>query len=443
MRSALEAFRPRHRGECLDAPQGACPRGGVTGRSWDGRDRLVMCAERHMAEIVLGVTGGIAAYKAVDVLRGLQRSGHSVRVMMTRSAERFVGSATFAALSGHPVGRSMFPNDDEPGYDHLDLARNADLLLIAPASANTLAKMAAGHADGLLGAVHLAFVGPVLVAPAMNTRMLEHPATAANLATLESRGIEVIAPGTGLLADGDVGAGRLAEPSEIVAAVNARLGHTHDLSGRRVLITAGGTREPIDSVRYVGNRSSGKMGWALADAAARRGADVTVLAANVDLPPVPGVTTVSTPTAADMREAALAHLASADLVVMAAAVADYRPVEAIDGKLDKSDSAELALRLTRTDDILAELGASRDDQVLVGFAAEHGARGIERAREKRARKGADLIVFNDVSADGAGFGSDDNQITLVGADGETPLPLMSKTRCAEAILDAAKRLLDV
>jgi phosphopantothenoylcysteine decarboxylase/phosphopantothenate--cysteine ligase len=395
-----------------------------------------------MAEIVLGVTGGIAAYKAVDVLRLLQRSGHSVRVVMTRTAERFVGAPTFAALSGHPVGRSMFPTDDEPGYDHLDLARSADLLLIAPASANTLAKMAAGQADGLLGAVHLAFVGPVLVAPAMNTRMLEHPATVANLTTLEARGVEFVPPGTGLLADGEVGAGRLAEPSDIAAAVNARLGASRDLAGRHVLITAGGTREPIDAVRYVGNRSSGKMGWALAEAALARGATVTVLAANVELPPIPQATTISTPTAAQMRDEALAQIETADIVVMAAAVADYRPAEEIDGKLDKSDSQELSLRMTRTDDILSELGSVDGRRVLVGFAAEHGPQGIERAREKRERKGADLIVFNDVSVAGSGFGSDDNQITLIGADGESPLPRMPKAQCAEAILDAAGRLID-
>ncbi len=397
--------------------------------------------DRTVAEIVLGVTGGIAAYKAVDVLRGLQHAGHSVRVVMTRSAERFVGAATFAALSGHPVGRSMFPTDDEAGYDHLDLARGADLLVVAPASANTLAKMAGGMADGLLGAVHLAYTGPVLVAPAMNTRMLEHPATVANLQTLEVRGVEVVPPGTGLLADGETGAGRLAEPKEIVAAVERRLAGAGTLSGTRVLITAGGTREPIDAVRYVGNRSSGKMGWAIADEAVRRGAQVTVLAANVDLPPVMGATTISTPTAADMRTEALERFGETDLVVMAAAVADYRPVESRDGKLDKSDTAELSLTLTRTDDILAALGQAREGQVLVGFAAEHGAEGIARARDKRVRKGVDLVVFNDVSAPGAGFGSDDNRITLIGPAEETSLPLMPKSRCAEAILDAAATIL--
>jgi phosphopantothenoylcysteine decarboxylase/phosphopantothenate--cysteine ligase len=396
-----------------------------------------------MAEVLLGVTGGIAAYKAVDVLRGLQRRGHGVSVVMTRSAARFVGPPTFAALSGRPVGTSLFEVEGQPGYGHLDLARAADLMLVAPASANTLARMAAGLGDGLLLSCYLAFTGPVLVAPAMNTRMWLHPATRDNLERLRTRGVQVIPPGTGLLADGEVGEGRLAESASIVEAVEARLGSSGaGLLGRRVLITAGGTREPIDAVRYVGNRSSGRMGWALADAARARGATVTVLAANVDLPRRPDVEYVEAPSAADLRAAALERFAACDLLLMAAAVADYRPTRERAGKLAKDEAEALDLRLERTEDVLSELAARREAQVLVGFAAEHGPSGLDRARAKRLRKGLDLLVHNDVSAPGLGFGSADNQITILGpGDREQALPRMSKAACAERILDAALPLL--
>lgn len=394
-----------------------------------------------MAEVLLGVSGGIAAYKAVDVLRLLQRAGHGVTVIMTASARRFVGPATFAALSGRPVGTRLFGPEDRAGYDHLQLARGADLLLVAPASANTIARMAAGLADGLLGSVHLAFDGPVLIAPAMNTRMYLHPATAANLETLAARGVEVVAPGSGLLADGEVGVGRLAEPSAIAEAVEARLRGAGSLRGRQVLVTAGGTQEPIDPVRYVGNRSSGRMGWAVAEAARRRGAEVTVLAANVDLPRHPGIRYVEAPTAAELLEAARAAFPSSDVLVMAAAVADFRPTETRGGKIDKSAEGTLHLELEPTDDILADLAGRRDHQVVVGFAAEHGPEGLARARAKRARKLLDLIVHNDVSRDDIGFSSRDNEITIIGAAGERQLPRMSKTACAEAILDEVVPLL--
>ena len=288
-----------------------------------------------MAEVLLGVSGGIAAYKAVDVMRILQRRGHGVTVVMTRAARRFVGPATFAALSGRPVGVDLFGAEERPGYDHLELARRADLLLVAPASANTIARMAAGLGDGLLGSVHLAFDGPVVIAPAMNTRMWLHPATADNLAVLAARGVQVVSPASGLLADGEVGVGRLADPAEIADAVVARLAGARTLAGRRVLVSAGGTREPIDPVRYVGNRSSGRMGWAVAEAARRRGAEVTVLAANVDLPRHPGVRYVEAPTAADLRRAALDAFGSCDVLVMAAAVADFAPAASREGKIDK------------------------------------------------------------------------------------------------------------
>jgi phosphopantothenoylcysteine decarboxylase/phosphopantothenate--cysteine ligase len=394
-----------------------------------------------MAEVLLGVSGGIAAYKAVDLMRILQRRGHGVTVVMTRAARRFVGAATFAALSGRPVGVDLFGAEERPGYDHLELARRADLLLVAPASANTIARMAAGLGDGLLGSVHLAFDGPVVIAPAMNTRMWLHPATADNLALLATRGVQVVAPASGLLADGEVGVGRLADPAAIADAVDARLAGAGTLAGRRVLVSAGGTREPIDPVRYVGNRSSGRMGWAVAEAARRRGADVTVLAANVDLPRHPDVRYLEAPTAADLRRAALDAFGSCDLLVMAAAVADFAPAAARAGKIDKGAEGRLALDLEPTADILSELAGRRDGQVVVGFAAEHGPDGLARARAKRARKRLDLIVHNDISADGVGFGSADNEITIIGADGEETLPRMTKDACAERILDAVLPLL--
>ena len=394
-----------------------------------------------MAEILLGVSGGIAAYKAVDTMRILQRRGHGVTVVMTAAAQRFVGAATFAALSGRPVGVDLFGRADRPGYDHLELARAADLLLVAPASANTIARMAAGMADGLLGSVHLAFDGPVLIAPAMNTRMYLHPATAQNLALLRARGVEVVEPGSGLLADGEVGVGRLAEPVDIADAVDGLLGAAGSLAGRRVLVSAGGTQEPIDAVRYVGNRSSGRMGWSVAEAARRRGASVTVLAANVDLPRHPDVRYVDAPTAAALHEAALAEFPGCDVLVMAAAVADFRPGSSLAGKIDKSAEGRLALDLEPTTDIVADLAARRGSQVIVGFAAEHGAAGLARAREKRRRKHLDLIVHNDVSVEGIGFGSADNEITIVGEDWEETLPRMSKDACADRILAAVAPLL--
>jgi phosphopantothenoylcysteine decarboxylase/phosphopantothenate--cysteine ligase len=398
-----------------------------------------------MAEVLLGVTGGIAAYKALDVLRILQRRGHGVSVVMTRAATRFVGPASFVALSGRPAETELFGAAREPRYRHLELTRAADLMLVAPASANTLARMAAGLGDGLLATCYLAFRGPVLVAPAMNTSMLTHPATRANLERLAAHGVEVIEPAAGLLADGDVGAGRLAEPQVIADAVEARLGgRAGDLAGRRVLVTAGGTREPIDAVRYVGNRSSGRMGWAVADAARRRGAEVTVIAANVELPRREGVTYVEAATAAALAAEARRRFPECDLLVMAAAVADYRPAAgaAREGKMAKEEAEVLDLRLERTEDVLTGLAAAREGQVLVGFAAEHGPGGLERARAKRARKGLDLLIYNDVAAPGVGFGSEDNAITILGpGDEERAYPRTSKADCAERILDAAAPLL--
>lgn len=395
-----------------------------------------------MAEILLGVSGGIAAYKAVDVLRILQRRGHQVSVVMTHNATRFVGETTFASLSGRPVGVDLFGMPQEPGYDHLDFARRADVMLVCPASANTIARMAAGLGDGLLATSFLAFEGPVVAAPAMNTKMWENAAVVENLATLARRGVHIVPPESGLLADGDVGMGRLAEPAAICDRTEAALGVSTEMSGRRVLITAGGTREPIDAVRYVGNSSSGKMAWAIADAARARGAEVTVIAANVDLPRRGDVTYVDAPTAAGMHAACLEAFPHCDLLVMAAAVADYRPVTAAEGKIDKSAASAMEIRLERTEDILTDLAARRSGQALVGFAAEAGEAGLARARAKRTRKGVDIVVHNDISAPGVGFGSADNAITIIGpGDGETHLDRRSKRACAEAILDRAAALL--
>lgn len=394
-----------------------------------------------MPEILLGVSGGIAAYKAVDVMRILQRRGHGVTVIMTRSSQRFVGPATFSALSGRPVGVDLFGAEERPGYGHLELARSHDLSLVAPASANTVARMAAGLGDGLLGATLLAFEGPVVIAPAMNTRMYLHPATATNLATLRARGVVEIDPATGLLADGDIGVGRLADPVDIADAVDRILAGAGRLAGRRVLVSAGGTREPIDPVRFVGNRSSGRMGWAVAAAARRRGAEVTVLAANVDLPRRGDIRYVDAATAADLHAAALAEFPSCDVLVMAAAVADFRPGAPLAGKIDKGAEGRLALDLEPTADILSDLAARKERQVVVGFAAEHGPAGLERARAKRERKKLDLIVHNDVSVEGIGFESRENAITIIGAGGDEVVERASKDVCAERILDAVAPLL--
>jgi phosphopantothenoylcysteine decarboxylase/phosphopantothenate--cysteine ligase len=392
-----------------------------------------------MANIVLGVSSGIAAYKSVDLMRTLQRAGHDVRVVMTENATRFVGPETFAALSGHPVGIDVFGSEFEPGFDHLDFARFADVMLICPASANTIAAITSGFADGLLTTSVLAFDGPLVLAPAMNTKMWQNPATQANLATLVARGVHVIPPAVGLLADGDIGPGRLPELEVIFAELERVIAADRPLQGISVLITAGGTREPIDAVRYVGNRSSGKMAWALAEEASGRGAEVTVIAANVDLPRRPEIIYVDAPTAHEMHVACRAYHRDADIVIMAAAVADYRPSTRVEGKLDKSQSERLEIPLERTTDILSELGASRrDGQVLVGLAAEAGSEGLARAHAKRVRKGVDLIVYNDIAETGIGFGSDQNSVTIIGPDDhEETVPRASKHECAKHILDAA------
>ncbi|HYH57862.1 MAG TPA: bifunctional phosphopantothenoylcysteine decarboxylase/phosphopantothenate--cysteine ligase CoaBC [Thermoleophilaceae bacterium] len=412
-----------------------------------------------MARILLGVSGGIAAYKAVELVRLAMRAGHAVRVVQTPTAQRFVGAATFEGIAGAPVltgeferdpARGAYPGEPAPDHDpisHLEIVRRCDAYVIAPASANTIAKLATGTADNLLTSAALACTAPLVIAPAMNNAMYEHPATQANLETLRARGVLIADPGTGALASkGEWGVGRLAEPVDILAAVEAALaprdGYApRSLDGLRVLVTAGGTREPIDSVRYVGNRSSGRMGFAVAEEAAARGAEVTVIAANVALARRPGVTYEDVETAADLEAAARRRFPDCDVLVMAAAVADFRPPAAAGEKLSKSGRDALELRLVPTTDVLAALSADRrGDQTLVGFAAEHGEGAVERAREKLVRKGLDAVVVNDISRTDIGFDTEDNEVTLVTPAGDRPLPKAAKSVVAHAIVDLVEEL---
>lgn len=407
-----------------------------------------------MARILLGVSGGIAAYKSLELARLATTAGHGVRVLMTEAAGRFVGAASFEGIVGAPVltseferdpMRGAFPGDPPPAHDpigHLELAANCDAYIVAPASANTLAKLAAGIADSMVTTSFLACAAPRLAAPAMNDRMYADAATQANLETLRRRGITVIDPDEGPLASrGEFGAGRLPDPARLLAAVEAALpAGERPWDGLRVLVTAGGTREPIDPVRFVGNRSSGRMGFALAAAASRRGAEVTLIAANVALPGPAGVRRIDVETATELAEAARREFSSAHVLLMAAAPADFRPSEAASGKLPREGDG-IDLRLEPTEDILAGLAAKRGaEQTIVGFAAEHGEGGVERARGKLPRKGADLIVFNDVSEPGIGFESERNAVTLIDAAGETEVPLAPKEKIADAILDRVEKL---
>ncbi len=400
-----------------------------------------------MARLLLGVSGGIAAYKALELARLATKAGHGVRVVMTEAGTRFVGTASFEGITGAPVlvsefehdpMRGVFPGDPQPGHDpigHLALAANCDAYLVAPASANTVAKLAAGVADSMLTTSFLACAAPRLVAPAMNDRMFADAATQANLATLRERGVVVIDPDEGQLASrGELGKGRLPDPERLLARVEAALPTGHrPWDGLRVLVTAGGTREPIDPVRFIGNRSSGRMGLALAAAAARRGADVTLIAANVGLPEPAGVRRIDVETAEELAAAARDEFSTSHVLLMAAAPADFRAGKVAAGKLKRQDA--LDLHLEPTEDILASLAAARiSGQTIVGFAAEHGD-GVERAREKLVRKGADLIVLNDVSDPTIGFESEQNAITLIDKSSETPVPTASKDRIADTILD--------
>jgi phosphopantothenoylcysteine decarboxylase / phosphopantothenate---cysteine ligase len=386
------------------------------------------------ARVLVGVTGSIAAYKACELVRLLVRDGHEVVPLTTPGAERFVTRETFEALARRESPRELYP--------HL---LDADVLVVAPLSANTLAKLAHGLADNVLTETALAFSGPLVLAPAMNTRMWEHPATQANVRLLVERGAQLVGPEAGELAEGETGAGRMAEPEELVARIRELLdgARSGPLAGRTVLVTAGGTREPLDGVRYVGNRSSGRMGVALAAEAAARGADVTLLAANLAVAPPPGVETIETPTATDLAREALAR-ADSDVVLMAAAVADYRPAEPVEGKRAK-DGEPWTVTLEPTQDVLAELGRRARENgrecVLVGFAADTGERGLERAREKLVRKNGTLFVFNDVSRTDIGFDSELNEVTVVSRRGEHVIGKRDKRAVAAAILDEVATLL--
>ena len=418
-----------------------------------------------MSRLLIGVTGGIATYKALETVRLAIRAGHAVRVIQTPHSQRFVGADSFAAISGAPVLTSEFepdplrgaypgePSGDRSPITHLAIVQRADAYLIAPASANTIAKLAGGHADSLVTTAALAAGGPdgipVLVAPAMNDRMYRHPATQANLALLAQRGVTIVGPGEGELAShGERGLGRLSEPAELLAACEAALaGATAGEQARawlgvRVLVTAGGTQEPIDSVRYIGNRSSGRMGYALAARAAARGAQVTLVAANVALPAPAGVRLVTVATAAELQAACDDAFAATDVLLMAAAVADFRPRHPAADKLKKDDGPP-ALELEPTPDVLTGLALRRrPGQVLVGFAAEHGDGALDYGRDKLVRKRLDAVVVNDVGQAGIGFDTVDNEVTVLTADGaQTHLARAGKERIADGVLTVVQALL--
>ncbi len=406
-----------------------------------------------MAKVLLGVSGGIAAYKAVEFVRLATAAGHSVRVLMTASSRRFIGADTFEGILGAPVltseferdpMRGAFPGEEPPTHEpigHLAVAESADVFLVAPASANTIAKLASGQADSILTTAFLAAQVPRLVAPAMNERMYLADATQANLEKLRSFGVDVIEPGTGRLASkGEEGVGRLPDPAELLERVEAALagsspGTGSDLAGLKVLVTAGGTREPVDPVRFIGNRSSGRMGFALAERAARRGADVTVIAANVSLDTPASVNRIDVESTADLAAACRENFPGSDLLLMAAAPADFTVEGNSDEKLSRA-GGELTISLVPTEDILAGLSAGRSEgQTVVGFAAQFGGDAIGRAREKLDSKGADLIVLNDVSDTGIGFDSNENAVTLVTGEDDREVARAAKSDIADRILD--------
>ncbi len=391
------------------------------------------------------MSGGIAAFKVVVVVRSFAEMGADVRVVMTRSAQHFVGAQTFAALSGNPVSTEMFGSGAD--VPHVELARGADLTIVAPATANAVAKMALGIADDLFSAVLLTVRSPVLLAPAMHTEMWEHPATRGNIATLEKHGVTLVGPSEGALSSGDSGAGRMSEPDEIVRAGLRALGRAEDLAGVRVLVTAGGTQEPIDPVRFVGNRSSGRMGFAIAREAAARRAKVTVVAGATSAEPPSGVELVQVATADEMRAAVLERAPECDVIVKAAAVADFKPEEAVERKLKKA-SGPPEITLVPTPDILAELGSRpglrKARSILIGFAAETepdpGRLGL-LAEEKRRSKGADVIVANDVGSSDSGFGAATNRAVIAGPDGVTDVGLVTKMALASALIERISQLL--
>ena len=395
------------------------------------------CAPAAQKTVLVGVTGCIAAYKSCEIVRLLQKAGVRVKVVMTEHATEFVGPTTFRALTHETVAVGLFDDPSDPIH-HVSLAQEADVFLIAPCTANVIAKIANGLADDLLTTTALACTSPLVIAPAMNVNMYENPATRYNIGKLHIRGARIVEAGDGYLACGDVGRGRLAEPADIVAAVLEELGVSRDLAGRRVLVTAGPTVEPIDPVRYISNHSSGKTGYAIARAAARRGADVTLVSGPTALAAPEGVRTVHVKTARDMLAAAEEAYPAADVAVFSAAVADMRPKEAATRKLKKgAPGTDLGtIELVENPDILATLGADkRVGQVVVGFAAET-ENVVANARKKLATKHADLIVGN-VVGEGRAFGTDDNEVWLVSADDVEEFPLMSKERLADEILDRA------
>ena len=384
--------------------------------------------------VVLGVCGGIAAYKAVDVVSRLVKLGATVHVIMTAAAAQFVAPLTFREISGQPVYTTMWEEPKLWNVEHIALARRADLFVIAPATANMIGKIANGIADDFLSTTVMATTAPVLLVPAMNTEMFQSAATQSNLKTLESRGFMIMTPASGLLACGTEGIGRLPEPAAIVERITAHFKEGKSMQGIRLLVTAGGTREAIDPVRYIGNRSSGKMGYAIAAAAAERGAEVTLVSGPVALPVPPGVKRISVESALEMRDAVLAAFPAVDIVIKAAAVADYRPEVVAEQKI-KKHSANLTVELTKNPDILAELGEIKTGQFLVGFAAETQEL-VANATEKLRRKNLDMLVANDVTLPGAGFESETNIVKLFAKDGGIEeLPQMSKQDLARLLLD--------
>ncbi len=408
-----------------------------------------------MARLLVGVTGGIAAYKALETVRLATKHGHAVRVIQTPTSTQFVGQASFEAITGAPVLQSEFEPDpargsypgeplpDRAPISHLALVERAELYLIAPATANTIAKLAHGHADNLLTSAALAATCPVVIAPAMNNLMYLHPATQQNLNTLAQRGATIIEPGEGELAShGEHGVGRLAEPPDILEQIE-RLLTQPTLKGLNVLITAGGTREPIDSVRFIGNRSSGRMGFALAHEAARRGATVTLIAANTSLPRPRNTTVIEVQTAADLKAACDAEFDDTDILLMSAAVADFRPAATHDAKLKKTEMpAHPTIELQRTTDILSTLATRRRaNQTLIGFAAEHGKQAVEYGRGKLHRKHLDAVVVNDIAQPGIGFDTQDNEVTIVTGDGhDRHVARARKDLIAQAVLDEVERI---
>ncbi len=393
--------------------------------------------------VLLGVTGCIAAYKACELARALVREGARVKVVMTEAATRFVGPATFRALTGEPVATTLWADPADANVFHTSLAEEADVLVVAPATANTIARIAHGEAGDLLATTALATEAPLVVAPAMNVHMWRDEATRANVATLRARGAVIVEPDSGELACGDVGEGRLADVRTIADAVLVELARARDLAGVRLLVTAGPTFEPIDPVRFIGNRSSGKTGYAIAEEAARRGARVTLVSGPTALPDPFGCATVRVTTAAEMHAAALEAFADADAVVASAAVADLRPAEPSEHKLKKAASADTPvepLALERTADILAGMGAAKDGRVLIGFAAE-SRDVIASAREKLTGKQLDLVVANDITVPGLGFASDENRVTLVDATSAEELPVLSKRALARVVCDRLAALL--